>query len=491
LKNQQRKTDKILKIVMEKKSFNCKNVWEKCLKIIKDNLSNDLAYDTWFKPIVASELKDSLLTISVPSPYFYEHLEGNYIELLSFALRTVLGKTAELEYNVQVVNTESTVTYPTNPAIYVKNPSMPFPTENMKQLNPFIIPGLRQMEIDPQLNPDKTFNNFIESDCNRLARSAGLSISDNPGKNTFNPMFIFGGSGLGKTHLVQAIGLEIKRKFPEKIVLYVTASLFQNQYVDAQIYKNKLIDFLNFYQMMDVLIIDDIQEFAGREGTQNTFFQIFNHLHQSGKQLILTSDRAPVDLLGLNERLLTRFKWGLTTELQAPDYEARKTILKKKIHNEGVEISDEIIEYIASKVTTNIRELEGVLISLLAQTLNKKSTSITMPMATLVIDSLVNSTKREISVSKIKRIVCDYFGLSIDAIQSKTRKREIVQARQIAMYFSRSMTKNALAAIGAEIGGKDHATVLHACKTVEDLYDTDKTFKQHVTEIGKRINNSL
>ncbi|MDR1984887.1 MAG: chromosomal replication initiator protein DnaA [Prevotellaceae bacterium] len=477
---------------MEKKSFNCMDVWDKCLKIIKDNLSNDLAYDTWFKPIVALDLKGSMLTISVPSPYFYEHLEGNYIDLLSFALRRVLGKDAELQYDVQVVE-ESSVKYPTNPAVYVKNPSMPFPNENTKQLNPFIIPGLKQMEIDPQLNPNKTFNNFIESDCNRLARSAGLAITENPGKTAFNPMFVFGGSGLGKTHLVQAIGLEIKRKFPEKIVLYVTASLFQNQYIDAQIYRNKLIDFLNFYQMMDVLIIDDIQEFAGREGTQNTFFQIFNHLHQSGKQLILTSDRAPVDLSGLNERLLTRFKWGLTTELQTPDFEARKTILKKKIYNEGIEISDEIVEYIATKVTSNIRELEGVLISLLAQSTYtaKPLKMITMEMVMTIIDRLVNSTKREVSVDKIKRTVCDYFGLSLDAIYSKTRKREIVQARQIAMYFSRSMTKYALATIGAEIGGKDHATVLHACKTVEDLYATDRSFKQHMIEIEKRINNSL
>jgi chromosomal replication initiator protein len=475
---------------MEKELMTCKNVWDKCLKIIKDNLSNDLAYDTWFKPIVATNIKGSLLTISVPSSYFYEHLEGNYIDLLSFALRTVLGKNAELEYNVQIID-ESTVIYPRNPHVYAKNPAMPFPNENAKQLNPFIIPGLQKMEINPQLNPDKTFNNFIESDCNRLARSAGLAIAENPGKTAFNPIFIFGGSGLGKTHLVQAIGLEIKRRFPEKIVLYVTACLFQNQYIDAQIFKNKLVDFLNFYQMLDVLIIDDIQEFAGRDGTQNTFFQIFNHLHQAGKQLILTSDRAPVDLLGLGERLLTRFKWGLTAELQIPDFEARKAILKKKIYNEGIKVDDEIIEYIASKVTTNIRELEGVLISLLAQSTLPGAKPITTEMAMQVIERLVNSTKREISIDKIKHTVCGYFGLSLDAIQSKTRKREIVQARQIAMYFSRNMTKHALAMIGAAIGGKDHATVLHACKTVEDLYDTDKSFRQHIIEIEKKINSSL
>ncbi|MDR2651900.1 MAG: chromosomal replication initiator protein DnaA [Prevotellaceae bacterium] len=476
---------------MEKK---CTEIWGKCLRIIKDNMANDLAYDTWFKPCSALELKGSMLTISVPSPYFYEHLEANYIDLISFALRAVLGKGAELQYKVQVINKVSTVTYPTNPGIHVKNPPMPFPNENINQLNPFIIPGLQKMEIDPQLNSDKTFSNFVESDCNLLARSAGLAIAKNPGKGAFNPMFIFGGSGLGKTHLVQAIGLEIKQNFPEKIVLYVTASLFQNQYVDAQIYKNKFTDFLNFYQMMDVLIIDDIQEFAGREGTQNAFFQIFNHLHQSGKQLILTSDRSPVDLLGLAERLLTRFKWGLTAELHAPDFETRKAILKKKMYNDGIEISDEIIEYIASKVTTNIRELEGVFTTLNANSLystTKSKKVVTIEMAMNIIDSLVNSSKREISIDKIKRTVCDYFGLSLDAIYSKVRKREIVQARQIAMYFSRNMTKHSLTSIGTEIGGKDHATVLHACKTVEDLYATDKTFKQHIIEIEKRINNSI
>jgi chromosomal replication initiator protein len=479
---------------MEKKSLNYTEVWDKCLKIIKDNLSNDVAYSTWFKPVYASDLKDSTLTISVPSPYFYEYLEANYIDLLSFALHAVLGKNAELQYNVQIVNKGSTITYPTNPTVQVKNPPIPFPNQNTKHLNPFIIPGLKQMEIDPQLNPVKTFNNFIESDCNRLARSAGLAITENPGKMAFNPMFVFGGSGLGKTHLAQAIGLEIKHKFPEKIVLYVAANLFQQQYIEAQIYKNKLNDFLNFYQMMDVLIIDDIHEFAGRDGTQNTFFQIFNHLHQSGKQLILTSDRSPVDLSGLSERLLTRFKWGLTAELQAPNLEARKAILKKKIYNEGMEMSDEVIDYIATKVTTNIRELEGVLISLLAESIyatTDAKKNITMEMTINTIDRLVNSTKREISIDKIKRIVCEYFGLSIDAIHSKVRKREIVQARQIAMYFSRSMTKHSLVVIGGEIGGKDHATVLHACKTVDDLYDTDKSFKQHVTEIEKRLNNSL
>ncbi|MDR2064303.1 MAG: chromosomal replication initiator protein DnaA [Prevotellaceae bacterium] len=479
---------------MENKSSTCTEVWDKCLKIIKDNLANDYVYDTWFKPCVAIELKGATLTISVPSPYFYEYLEANYIDLLSFALRMVLGKDAELHYKVHVVTKGSTVTYPTNPGIHVKNPPMPFPNKNTKQLNPFIIPGLQQMEINPQLNSNKTFGNFVESDCNRTARSSGLAIAENPGKVAFNPMFVFGGSGLGKTHLVQAIGLEIKRKFPDKIVLYVMASLFQNQYIDAQIYNNNLNDFLNFYQMMDVLIIDDIQEFAGKEGTQSAFFQIFNHLHQSGKQLIFTSDRPPVDLSGLNERLLTRFRWGLTVELKAPDFETRKAILKKKIFNEGIEMSDEIVEYIASKVTTNIRELEGVFTSLYAESIHNAGKSkkiITIEMAKNVIDYLVNSTKREISIDKIKRTVCDYFGLSIDIIYSKTRKREIVQARQIAMYFARNMTKHSLAMIGVEIGGKDHATVLHACKIVEDIYDTDKVFRQHVTEIEKRINNSL
>jgi chromosomal replication initiator protein len=348
-----------------------------------------------------------------------------------------------------------------------------------------VIPGLKKLDIDPRLNPENSFDNFIEGECNRLARSAGFAVSKNPGGTAFNPLLIYGDSGLGKTHLAQAIGIEVKELFPEKTVLYVNANKFQTQFVDA-IRNNNKNDFLHFYQMIDVLIIDDVHEFAGKEKTQDTFFHIFNHLHQSGKQLILTSDKPPVELQGMESRLLSRFKWGLSADLQAPDFETRMAILKKKTYNDGIELPEEVLEYISTHISDNIRELEGALISLLAQsTLNKKE--ITLDLTKEMIDKLIKSTKREISIDYIQKVVCNYYNIGLEQLQSKTRKREIVQARQVAMFFSKTLTKSSLATIGSQIGGKDHATVLHACKTVNNLIETDKRFRLQVDEIEKKL----
>ncbi len=462
-----------------------KEVWGSCVRIIKD-IVPETTFKTWFEPITPVRLQDSILTIEVPTPFFYEYLEEHFIDLLRKTLRKNLGPDAKLEYSIKVVDGTPSIKYPQQNRPELKNKPLAYPQEEGRILNPFAIPGLKKLEIDPQLNPDYTFNNFVESDCNRLARSAGLAIAQNPGKTAFNPLFIYGGSGLGKTHLAQAIGIETKERYPDKVVLYVNANRFQTQYVDAQVNKNKVNDFLHFYQMIDVLIIDDVHDFAGKERTQNTFFHIFNHLHQSGKQLILTSDKPPVDLQGLEQRLLSRFKWGLSAELQSPGFDTRVAILRKKMYNDGIDLDDKVLEFIANKVTTNIRELEGALISLLAQaTLNKKS--ITIELASEMTEKLVSSIQKEITITDIQKCVAAYFGLTVDEIISKTRKREIVQARQIAMYFCRNFTKASLASIGAQIGRKDHATVLHACKTVEDLMETDKLFRQHVTEIEKRI----
>jgi chromosomal replication initiator protein len=351
--------------------------------------------------------------------------------------------------------------------------------------NPFIIPGIKKMNIDPRLNPEYSFDNFVEGECNRLARSAGFAVANNPGGTAFNPLLIYGESGLGKTHLAQAIGIEIKDKFPDKTVLYVPANRFQTQFVEA-IRNNTKNDFLHFYQMIDVLVIDDVHEFAGKEKTQDIFFHIFNHLHQSGKQLILTSDKAPVELQGLEQRLLSRFKWGLSADLQVPDFETRVAILEQKIYKDGILLPPEVIEYIATHITDNVRELEGALISLLAQsTLNKKE--ITLNLAKEMIDKLIKNTKREVSIDYIQKVVCNYFDVPVDSLQSKTRKREIVQARQVAMFFSKNLTKSSLATIGLQIGGKDHATVLHACKTVNNLIETDKQFKNQIDEIEKKL----
>ena len=463
-------------------------VWNNCLRIIRD-IIRPQSFRTWFEPISAVRLSGSVLTIEVPSNFFREYIEEHYIDLISKALKRELGKEAKLEYNVRVVTGEDVVTYPQQSVQEIKNKSVPFPNQPSNITNPFVIPGLQQLEIDPQLNPNYSFENFIEGECNRLARSAGLNIAANPGKGTFNPLFLYGGSGLGKTHLAQAIGIAIKKQFPEKIVLYVSANRFMTQYMDATTVKNKLTDFLHFYQMIDVLIIDDVHEFAGKTGTQNAFFHIFSHLHSVGKQLILTSDKAPVDLQDREMRLLSRFKWGLLAELLPPDYSTRVSILKAKSYNDGITLPEEVISFIASRVSTNIREIEGTLISLLAQaTLTNKK--ISLDLAEKLIDKLVTKNLHEITIDKIQKVVCDYFKIDAEQFLSSSRKRELVQARQISMYLSRNHTKSSLASIGTLTGGRDHATVLHAYNTVCDLLDTDRSFRKYLTEIEKQLHSN-
>ncbi len=465
-------------------------IWNNCLKVIRDNVPQ-ISFKTWFEPIKPLRLENNILTIQVPSPFFYEYLEEQYIDILRKTLRKEVGPEAQLEYSVVLENSmlsnkPYTVKFPTKNGVELKNHpvTMPYDDDNGIK-NPFVIPGIKKLNIDPMLNAHYNFNNFIEGECNRLARSAGAAVAENPGGTAFNPLFIYGDSGLGKTHLAQAIGIKAKEKFSDRIVLYVNANKFMAQFVDS-IKNNTRNDFLYFYQMIDLLIIDDVHEFAGKEKTQDIFFHIFNHLQQSGKQLILTSDKPPVELQGLDARLLSRFKWGLNAELQAPDYETRINILRHKIYNDGIEITADVVEYIATHITANIRELEGALISLLAQaTLNKKE--INIDLARTMIDKIIKNTKKNISIDYIQKVVCSYFNIPVDTIHSKTRKREIVQARQIAMYFSKSLTKSSLTTIGAQIGGKDHATVLHACKTVNNLMDTDKKFRLQIEEIEKKL----
>ena len=467
-------------------------VWNNCLNIIKDNVPS-ISFRTWFEPIVPLKLDSDVLTIQVPSPFFYEYLEEQYIDILRKVIKKELGPEAKLEYNVVMQNNSYsnskpyTVKFPAKNNKEIRNMPVSVPLESTENTikNPFVIPGLKKLDIDPRLNPENSFDNFIEGECNRLARSAGYAVAKNPGGTAFNPLLIYGDSGLGKTHLAQAIGIEVKELYPEKTVLYVNANKFQTQFVDA-IRNNNKNDFLHFYQMIDVLIIDDVHEFAGKEKTQDTFFHIFNHLHQSSKQLILTSDKPPVELQGMESRLLSRFKWGLSADLQAPDFETRMAILKKKTYNDGIDLPEEVLEYISTHISDNIRELEGALISLLAQsTLNKKE--ITLDLTKEMIDKLIKSTKREISIDYIQKVVCNYYNIGLELLQSKTRKREIVQARQVAMIFSKSLTKSSLATIGSQIGGKDHATVLHACKTVNNLIETDKRFRLQVDEIEKKL----
>jgi len=467
-------------------------VWNNCLNIIRDIIPS-VSFKTWFEPIVPLKLENNVLTIQVPSPFFYEYLEEQYIDILRKTLRREIGADAKLEYNVIMENSNYadgkpyTVKYPSRNKTDLNNRPVQVPLELTQHSikNPFVIPGIKKIHFDPKLNPDYNFNNFVEGECNRLARSAGMAVGNNPGGTAFNPMMIYGDSGLGKTHLAQAIGILVKEKFPDKIVLYVNANKFQTQFTES-VRNNNKNDFLHFYQMVDVLILDDVHEFAGKEKTQDIFFHIFNHLHQSGKQLVLTCDKPPVDLQGMEQRLLSRFKWGLLADLQRPDYETRLEILKKKAYNDGIELPDEIFEYLAENITNNIRELEAALISLYAQaTLNKKE--ITIDLARRMVEKLVSTTKNEITIEFIQKVVCDYYKIPLDQMLGKTRKREIVQARQVSMYFSKSLTKSSLATIGSRIGGKDHATVLHACKTVNNLIDTDKQFRNQIHEIEKKL----
>ena len=473
----------------------CVEIWDKCLSIIEDNIPPQ-SYNTWFAPINPINFDNDVLTIQVPSQFFYEWLEEHYITLLRKTIRMVIGSGASLEYSVIVDNNSTdksksyAVKYPATDKKATQNNQVSMPLDLNKGKtrdipNPFIIPGLKKLKVESQLVDTYSFDNFIEGECNRLARSAGWAISENPGKTAFNPLLVYSSVGLGKTHLAHAIGLQVKKNFPEKIVLYVKTDQFINQYIDS-VRNNNQNDFVHFYQMIDVLIIDDIQFIAGKEKTQDVFFHIFNHLHQNNKQLVLTSDKPPVELKGMEPRLLSRFKWGLAADLQMPDLETRISILRKKLYKDGIEMPYEVVEYLAYSITTNIREMEGALISILAQsTLNKKS--ITLDLARQMIDKFVKSTTREISIDYIQKVVCDYFSVPLDVLNSKTRKREIVQARQLAMYFSKMHTKNSLSTIGLHCGNKDHATVLHACRTVNNLIETDKQFRVYVDDIDKKL----
>jgi chromosomal replication initiator protein len=467
------------------------SVWENCLSFIKDNIQ-DQAFKTWFEPIKSVELTNDALYIQVPSKFFYEWLEEHYVKLLKVALTKELGKNAKLLYKINMENTFGnkqpfTEQLPSANRTPVKSQEIDatFKNLNPELKNPFVIPGIRNLKIESQLNSNYSFDNFLEGDSNRLARSAGMAVANKPGGTSFNPLLIFGGVGLGKTHLAHAIGVEIKDKYPEKTVLYISAEIFTQQFIDA-VRRNNRNDFIHFYQLIDVLIIDDVQFFSGKTGTQDVFFHIFNYLHQNHKQVILTSDKAPVDMQDIEQRLLSRFKWGLSAELHQPDYETRTAILNNILYRDGVEMPSEIVDYVARNIKTNVRELEGAIISLIAQSsFNKKE--INLELAKSVVEKFVKNVKREVSIEYIQKTVSDYFQLDLEMLLSKTRKRHIVQARQLAMFFAKKHTKSSLANIGAQIGDRDHATVLHACKTVENLIATDKQFSKYVDDIQTKL----
>ena len=472
-------------------SVTANSVWNNCLAFIQDNIQPQ-AFKTWFEPIKPIKLTDKALSIQVPSKFFYEWLEEHYVKLLKVALTRELGNNAKLIYIIKMENkygnkepfTEQ-IPSANRTAVGPQELDVPITSKSPELKNPFVIPGIRNIKIESQLNPNYNFDNFLEGDSNRLARSAGMAVANKPGGTSFNPLLVFGGVGLGKTHLAHAIGVEIKDKYPEKTVLYISAEKFTQQYIES-VKKNTRNDFIHFYQLIDVLIIDDVQFLSGKSGTQDVFFHIFNHLHQNGKQVILTSDKAPVDMQDIEQRLLSRFKWGLSAELQSPDYETRVSILKNKLYRDGVEMPDDIIDHVAKNIKTNIRELEGAIISLIAQSsFNKRE--VTLELAQQVVEKFVKNTKREVSIDYIQKVVSDYFEMDVATLQSKTRKRHIVQARQLAMFFAKKFTKASLASIGSQIGKRDHATVLHACKTVDNLAETDKQFRKYIEDLNKKF----
>jgi chromosomal replication initiator protein len=432
-------------------------------------------------PIRPIGFDGSNLRLRVPNESFVANIERNYLRYLRPIVQELYGVDTQLHYAVPrsaqqaVVNTSA-------PSV----PRFATPNDTTNITNPFTFPGLpRKIMFDPQLNPNYTFDNHVEGECNRLARSAGMAVAVTPGTNAFNPLYIYGDSGLGKTHIVQAIGHEVRQRHPELQVLYVSMNKFQAQFQTA--YKNgEITDFIHFYQMVDVLIIDDIQELTGKVGTQNAFFNIFNHLQLAGKQLILTSDKPPVELKDIEQRLLTRFKWGLSAYLSIPDYDTKVKIIRNKAQRLGANIPEDVVAYLAENISANVREIEGALSSLIANAsfLGRK---ITISLAKDILKVYVKLTQKEITIDHIVKVVCDYYNIELDTFNSAKRTRDVAQARQVAMYLAKQHTKAPLTVIGSSIGGRNHATVLHSCKAVSDMMDTDKVFKSQIEEIDKIV----
>ncbi len=475
-------------------------IWDKCLRFMRDNLSAaednselkklEKSFDLLFDKVEPLSLVENNLTLQVPSDFYKEYIEDNYLSLLSAALRKNIGKGVKLWYSVMenkpmgkekpiTVNVKGTTT--SKPKIQETMPQ----TMAKDMVNPFVAPGIKKVNIDSNLKVDFSFDNYIEGECNKFASTVGRSIAKRPGATAFNPLFLHGSFGVGKTHLAHAVGLEVKALFPEKLVLYLSSEKFIQQFVSAA-RAHKQTEFANFYQMIDVLIIDDIQFLSGKAATQDSFFHIFDYLHQNGKQIILTSDRAPVDIMEIQERIVSRFKWGLTAEIKTPDFDTRKKIIEDKLSRDGIVLSSDMLDYLASEVKASVRDLIGVINSVIAYSTVYKS-DLTLDLLKETISKISNNKKKVINITYIQEVVCDYFGIKREDLLSKTRKREIALPRQLAMYFAKELTNSTFSKIGAEMGGKDHSTVMYACESIKGIAKVDKDVKKYVKEIGDKI----
>lgn len=446
-------------------------VWKSCLLKIKESVSM-MTYNTWFLPIKPVEIINSTLKVQIPSQFFWEWIDEHFNVLITKSITEILGREAKLTY----VIAEDLSFIDGRESVREKTPTQVSITEKSKPKHTF----------ESNLNPRYTFENFIKGEGNELARAAAGAISDNPGGTSFNPLFLYGGVGLGKTHLIQAIGNQSVLNFPEKKIIYLSSDIFTVEFVES-IQSNKVNDFSNFYRSMDVLIIDDIQFLIGKEKTQDLFFHIFNTLHQSRKQIILSSDKPPKDLKGLDERLISRFQWGLTADIQPPELETRIAILKRKAETYGMYVSNEILEYIATNITSNIRELEGCLIKLLAS-VSLSSKEITFELAKKTVKEIATDRKTSsLTIETITKVVCEHLGVAENKIRDKTRKKEIVLARQIAMFLAKELTLSSLKTIGLHFGGRDHSTVIHACNSIEENKRKDVSFQNIVDDIRNKV----
>ncbi len=461
--------------------------WSACLANVRNRV-NAQSFKTWFEPITPAKLESGVLLLKVPSQFFFEWLEEHYSSLISESLAGVLGNNATVHY--AILDDEPLPERP-NSAEHTVAPDPPHPTQitGGNAVYPHQLTNrvgtVPQKPVATFLNPRYVFENFIKGDSNQLARAAASAVSNNPGGTSFNPLLIYGGVGLGKTHLMQAIGNHVLSRDKTKRVLYVSSEKFTVEFVDA-IQSDTINDFSSFYRSLDILIVDDIQFFAGKEKTQDNFFHTFNTLHQLGKQLVLSSDKPPKELKGLDDRLISRFQWGLTADIQPPDLETRIAILRKKSLDDNIELRQDVIEFLASNVTTNIRELEGCLITLLARA-SLENKVIDVNLARDVVRTVIGEVRTHITIEEIQRVVCEFFDIPEDLIRAKTRKQEIVNARQIAMYLSKELTNCSLKTIGLHFGGRDHSTVIHAYQTVEDLSRTDSKYRSIIQQLHSRI----